>query len=173
MRKKFSASTNVDDVALLAHTWALAPQAPAEDHVVVELAQRRMKVTRDTGHHPWSFYVLGLAYYHTGRYRDAVDLLQKRLTEDTLFEYNALNYLVLSLSLTRLERKAEARRWLEQARQAMKARDAERWVGLKRYAPPNVRWVDWWQLKALERQADALLREKPEPKETLAQARPS
>jgi tetratricopeptide (TPR) repeat protein len=158
MRTKFGGSKNVNEIAILAHTWALAPQAGWDQLAVVELAQRRLNVTRDTGHYSWSFYVLGLAYYQTGRYADAVDLLQKRVKEDPQFEHNALNYLVLSLCLARLDREVEARRWLEKARVVMKDRDSKRWIGRKRYAPPDIELYDWWQTKTLEREADSLLR---------------
>jgi tetratricopeptide (TPR) repeat protein len=157
MRKKYGDSKNVEDIALLSHTLAMAPQVPEDQPAVIELAQRRLKITPNTGHYEWSFYVLGLAYYQTGRYKEAADLLQKRVKEDPQFEENVLNYLVLSLCLARLDRNAEARGWLERAREILKARDSKRWRGQRRYAPPGQIWFNWCQMKALEREAEALL----------------
>src|SRR5262245_43335501 len=160
MRKDFGRSTNLDERALLGHTWVLGAQAAEDRTIMVDQAQRRLRVTRDTGHHHWSFYVLALAYYRTGQYGEAVDVLRKRLAEAPDHVFNMLNYLVLATSLARLKQKDEARSWLEKARTVMALRKQTRPAGWKRYSTPNIAWFDWVQMHDLEREAAGLLGEK-------------
>jgi Tfp pilus assembly protein PilF len=87
---------------------------------VQQLAEQRLALTQPSpSHHIWSLHVLGLAYYRTGQYDRAVACLEKGLKEQADWNYNVLNELVLAMAHHKLTHTAEARQWLDKARQGI------------------------------------------------------
>jgi tetratricopeptide (TPR) repeat protein len=160
MREQFGASANVDDIALLAHTCVLAPDALGDAPTVLELARRRLDPTpAPSVHHAWSVHVMGLACYRAGRYQEAVDRLTESLKEIPDWDYHMLNWLVLGLAHQRLGRSDESRRWLDEAEQAVAAKVRQRPAGLPLFAPSGWHWRDWLGVQMLRREAAGLRNE--------------
>src|SRR5262249_37906837 len=118
MYERSGRSTKVHEVALLAHTCVLAPDALEDGTAVLELAQRRMTLATATAWHTqWSGHVLGLANYRIGHFEQAIEFLGKDLSENPVWENRVANWLVLAMAHHRLNHPAEARQWLDRARQ--------------------------------------------------------
>jgi tetratricopeptide (TPR) repeat protein len=152
MLKQFGPSSNVDEIVLLAHTWALAPQGPDDAVQVRQLAERRLALTPPPSlHHLWSVHVLGLAYYRAGENDKAVECLQKALEDHPDWEHNVLNWLVLAMAHHRLKHEKEARRWLEEARH---------WIGQQTGSPAPLgrEWLEWRTVQRLSGEAEELLK---------------
>jgi WD40 repeat protein/serine/threonine protein kinase/tetratricopeptide (TPR) repeat protein len=157
MREQFGESTRADDVALLAHACVLAPDALGDAGSVLRLARQRFDRTpAPSAHHVWSVHVLGLACYRAGSYPEAVDCLTKGLKDSPDWDYQILNWLVLSMAHQRLGHGEEAREWLDKAEQAVAARDRERPAGSPFFAPPGWQWRDWLGVQMLRREVKGL-----------------
>jgi tetratricopeptide (TPR) repeat protein len=98
---------------------------------------------------------LGLAYYRAGRYQEAVDWLTKGLKESPDWDYQILNWLVLSMAQQRLGHGEEAREWLDKAEQAVAGKGRE-WPAGAFFAPPGWQWRDWLGVQMLRREAKRL-----------------
>jgi tetratricopeptide (TPR) repeat protein len=152
MLKQFGPSTNVDEIVLLAHVCALAPQGPDDAVQVRQLAERRLALTPPPSpHRVWSMHVLGLAYYRAGDNDKAVESLQKALADYPDWEHNVLNWLVLAMAHHRLKHDNEARRRLGEARH---------WIGqhTDSPAPLSREWLEWQTVQTLSGEAEGLLK---------------
>jgi WD40 repeat protein/serine/threonine protein kinase/tetratricopeptide (TPR) repeat protein len=154
MRQQFGQSSNVDDIALLAHTCVLAPGALGDAPLVLELARQRFdKTPAPSPHQPWSVHVLGLASYRAGRYQEAVDALNAGLKESPDWDYQILNWLVLSMAHERLGHCDRARTWLDKAEREITGKLRERSAESTLFAPRGWHWRDWLGVERLRREA--------------------
>ena len=152
MLKLFGPSTNVDEIVMLAHTCALAPEGLDNTAQVRQLAERRLALTPPLSrHYLWSVHILGLAYYRAGEYANAVKHLQKALEDHADWEHNVLNWLVLAMAHHRLKHEYEARRWLDEARHWI-----EHHTGSP--APLDQEWLAWQAVQILFGEAEELLK---------------
>jgi serine/threonine protein kinase/tetratricopeptide (TPR) repeat protein len=159
MLEQFGRSKNVDDIALLAHTWALARQAEGGATRVMQMAEERMGLTPPASyHHEWSIHVLGLAYCRAGKIEKAVECLEKGLKEYADWEGNVLNWLVLAMAHQRLQHTKEARHWLDKGRQYVEQKTRSIPEGSDRFAPAGWLWRDWLGVLMLQKEAEALLK---------------
>jgi tetratricopeptide (TPR) repeat protein len=159
---QFGKSKNPDEIALLAHTCALAPNALADPNRLVQLAEQRMAMNPPPSvHYVWSFHVLGLACYRAGQFQKAVEHLRKGLETEPGSKTNVLNWLVLAMACQHLNEPVKAQEWLEKAREwiSRKTRDMPQNGGT--FAPPGWEWRDWLAVQIFLREAAALLKEQP------------
>jgi tetratricopeptide (TPR) repeat protein len=158
MLEQFGQSKQMYDIAMLAHTWVLALQAPGDAARVPQLAERRLSLTT---HHPthsvWSMHVLGLAYYRTGMNDKAVECLTKAVKDHPDWQHNVLNWLVLALAHHRLKHHDEAGQWLNKAGRAIEEINRSRPEKGGGFAPPAWAWRDWLGVQMLRDEADELL----------------
>jgi Flp pilus assembly protein TadD len=63
----------------------------------------------------WHVHTLGLAHYRAGQFDQAVRRLQESTGLTPAWEADVDNWLVLALAQHRLDKGAEARRWLDRA----------------------------------------------------------
>jgi serine/threonine protein kinase/WD40 repeat protein len=136
-----------------AHAWALAPAGPAEEVQALELAEKRAPAIRTI----WSEHVLGLALYRNGRFAEAETLLLDSLRREPGWDWQILDWLVLSMAEQRLGRPDEARRWLEQSERLVAVKLHSRPGGVDRAVPENWHWRDGIVLHLLLREARALI----------------
>jgi tetratricopeptide (TPR) repeat protein len=161
MFKQFGSGRAVDDIALLAHTCVLAPDALGDAARVQQLAEKRLALTPATSvHHPWSLHVLGLACYRAGEHRKAVEWLNKGLKEDPFWEGRVQNWLVLAMAEQRLGHAEEARKWLARAEQWINEKTRNQAGSGTRFAPTGWHWRDWAGIQRLRREAEALVKGK-------------
>jgi WD40 repeat protein len=159
MLARFGQSKDMFEAALLAHTCALAPRALGDVVRVRQLAEQRLALTRTAPvHHTWSVHVLGLAYYRTGDPDRAVACLEKGLKDHADWGYSFLNELVLAMAHHKLTHTAEARRWLDKARQRIAQVNRNRPEKDGGFAPPGWAWRDWLGVEMLQREAQNLIK---------------
>jgi tetratricopeptide (TPR) repeat protein len=157
MLEQFGQSKDVNEFAILAHTWVLAPQTPDDATRAVQLAEQRMSLTRANPIHGlWSVHVLSLAYYRNDLNDKAVECVAKGPKDRANVEYNLLNALVLAMAHYRLKHKDEAQKWLEQARQAIDQENRKREKD-GAFAPPGWHWRGWLAVQMLRQEAEELL----------------
>jgi WD40 repeat protein len=159
MLERFGKSTNVQEIAHLAHTCALAPQALADVTRVPKLAERALALRpASTGQDPWHVHILGLAHYRAGENDRTVACLERSLKQNEGWRYNMLlNTLVLAMAHQRLMHAAEARQWLDKARQGIDQENRNRPEKGGRFAPPGWNWWDWIGVDLLHREAQTLI----------------
>ncbi|HEV3436991.1 MAG TPA: tetratricopeptide repeat protein, partial [Gemmata sp.] len=117
MHDRFGSSKDIAEVGILAHTWTLGPQAPENGARVRQLALLRLDLTPpESSLRPWALHVLGLSYYRTGQYENAIALLEQAVTESPNSDRYVLNALVLAMAHQRLTHPALARQLLAKAR---------------------------------------------------------
>ena len=153
MLEVFRKSRDVRWLEFTAHAWALAPPEPDGRAQALELAEERASALRTI----WTEHVLGLALYRAGRFAEAETLLLGSLDRDPGWDFQILDWLVLSMAQQRLGRPGEARRWLERAEGWVAARLRGRPGGVDRAIPENWHWRDGILLHLLLREARALI----------------
>jgi serine/threonine-protein kinase len=117
----------------LVRACTLAPNPEADMAWTVRLAE---KVVKKEPNGPWSYAILGLAYYRAANYQAAVEQLQRSLAVDPNWLGGGHNYPVLAMAYHRLGRADEARQSLNH----------------------SARLVDQWSKEFLRRPWAALLR---------------
>jgi tetratricopeptide (TPR) repeat protein len=123
MAERFGPGNDLHELAYLAHTCVLAPDALPDRARVIQLAEQRLALSSATSFHvEWSGHILGLAYYRAGQYEKAVACLDEDLKRQPTWEYAVTNWLVLAMAHQRLNHAAEAKRWLDRARQWVRER---------------------------------------------------
>jgi tetratricopeptide (TPR) repeat protein len=131
----------------------LAPDAVKDRNRPVHLAEALLRKDPQTG---WASTILGAALYRAGRFAEAV----QRLTEaSAAWEQAATKpeayspayiWFFLAIAHQHLGHAAEARRWLDKARN---------WMDKETQNPRNVAWNRRLTLQWLRREAEALLKE--------------
>jgi serine/threonine-protein kinase len=157
MRERFGQSTNPDEIALLAHACALAPQAPGNATWVRQLAEKRMSLTPPGSvHYLWSLHVLGLAYYRAGLYERAIECLEKSLNDHPNWKSNTSNMFLLAMAHQRLRHDADSWQWLDRARQASPPHTGPELERPNDFTPLGREWLEWIGLQLLQREAEEL-----------------
>jgi WD40 repeat protein len=159
MGKQFGESTNVDDIALLAHVCVLGEGALDRPASVVQLAQKRLRLTTPpSGHHGASLHVMALAHYRAGQHELAIQWLNQALKEYPSWEPLVIpNYLGLTLAHHRLGHAEEARKWFDKAQERIEALARTRGDQPSLFAPPGWQWRDWLGIQMVRREAAQLL----------------
>jgi serine/threonine protein kinase/tetratricopeptide (TPR) repeat protein len=158
MLEQFRQSKSADDIAILAHTWVLAPQVPADATTVRHLAEQQSSLTlQDPTHKLPSVHILGLAYYRTGLNDKAVECLLKGVKDHPDSEENVFTWLVLAMANQQLNSEEQARQWLDKARQWIEQKNRSRPEKGGGFAPPGWHWRDWMGLRMLQKEAEELL----------------
>ena len=153
--ERFYQSNNEDDIAFLSHTVALAPKALPEAAPILELAQRRVaKVAPGSGHYIWSGHVLALGYYRAGRFDKAAECLEGLLKGRPHGDHDVANWLLKAMVEQRLSHDENAQKWLDKANQWI-----QRAAATSAPLPPTF-WRQWLMIQFLQREAEALLRDK-------------
>jgi serine/threonine protein kinase/tetratricopeptide (TPR) repeat protein len=159
MRERFGASRDLDAVVLLAHGCVLGPDALGDAAAALRLAEQRLAMTPPpSGHHSWSVHVVGLAYYRAGQYPQAVEWLNKGLTENPGWGQRVYSWLVLSMAHQRLGHAAEAQNWFDKAQQWIAEETRMKPEKSTTIAPPGWLWRDWLGVQLFRREAAALLK---------------
>jgi serine/threonine protein kinase/tetratricopeptide (TPR) repeat protein len=162
MLELFGQSGNVHEIAYLAHTCVLAPDALLDAERVLQLAERRMALSMATAlHTEWSPHVLGLAHYRAGHYEKALEALNKGLkgrasAQGEVRYWDVADWLVLALAHQRLNHSAEARQWLDRAQQWIKKKGRGQ---AEQKVHPGESGVEGLVTHLVQREAEALLKE--------------
>jgi tetratricopeptide (TPR) repeat protein len=141
---------------LVARACTLAPDSVADAAAPGRLAQKELN---DNDRLFWSLTEQGALKYREGRFAEAVDLFEKSLRADPQAGRAVLNWLWLALANQRLGKAAEARRWLDRARDYLDQfgdglpSRAEDELGLHLH--------NWLEAHVLLREAEALLETGP------------
>jgi hypothetical protein len=101
--------------------------------------------------------VLGLALYRNGRFAKAETLLLDSLHRNPNWEWQILDWLVLSMTKQRLGQPEEARRWLDRAERWVVDRLKGRPGRFDRAIPENWLWRNGIFMHLLLREARALI----------------
>jgi eukaryotic-like serine/threonine-protein kinase len=161
MRERFRGTTNRGFAIDAVRACVLAPDADAERHQLVELAQSI--VASDQGH-AFHLYVLGIAHYRAGQYEEAVRRLRESLVDDPSWGARGINHPVLAMAYHRLGKAAEARKALDKAAGSIDQWARERyqsgwdWVthlGAEAIWP--IPWWDWLECQLYYREAKVLI----------------
>jgi eukaryotic-like serine/threonine-protein kinase len=129
-----------------ARACLVAPNAVDDFSVPRRLIEAAL--VADPGH-AWLHYMLGLAHFRAGRYREAVDELQQSLDLGAAWLAAPLNYPVLAMAHSRLGNGDEARRWLRLARGPAVV------GGVGAAIKSSAMWWDRVEFRLLLREADA------------------
>jgi WD40 repeat protein len=157
MLERFGQGGNPNEIAMLAHTCVLGPDALDEESRVMELAKQRLKLNPSPSHHQfWSEHVMALAYYRAGQFDDAIAYLGVWLEANPDWEWNVLNWLVLALAHQQLNHRAEAQKWLGQVDNYIRERTLNPAEKNGRFAPPGWRWLDWLGVNLLRVEFETL-----------------
>jgi len=159
MMERFGKSSNAFEVGILAHTCILSGAAPVDFQQMRRFAERRLART-PASLLQWSTHVLGLAHYRAGEYDRAVACLEKSAREHGSWRHHTLDALVLAMAHHQLTHTAEARRWLNTARQRIAQENRNRAEKDGGFAPPGWAWRDWLAVEILQREAQNLIKEK-------------
>jgi serine/threonine protein kinase/Tfp pilus assembly protein PilF len=162
MRERFGESQDVDAVALMAHTCALAPGGTGDAAAEIRLAQRRLDLTPPPSvHHAWSMHVMGLACYRAGQDQQAIEWLSTGLAEDPAWRGRGVSWLLLAMAHHRLGQAAEARHWFDTADTWIKQMTPNEPDKGGRITPPDWNWRDWLIVQLFRREAEEVLQKKP------------
>jgi serine/threonine protein kinase/WD40 repeat protein len=154
--ERFRNSTDADEIAFLAHTCVLGPDALTDKALILKLTQRRFDMTSaPSPHHTWSVHVLGLGYYRAGQYQKAVGQLHSWFEANQGWQEEVLNRLVLGMAYQKLGNEMQARRCLVQA-DAFIRENAERAAAAGKSVPPGWRWRDWLAVYILRNEFEIL-----------------
>jgi tetratricopeptide (TPR) repeat protein len=165
MLEQFGQSKEVDDIAMLAHTWVLAAQRPGDAERARQLAERRLSITTEHPiHKVWSVHILGLAYYRAGMNDKAVECLAQGVKDYPDWEHNVFNWLVLAMAHHQLKHEEEVRQWLDKSRQRIEQKKRSMPEKYGGFAPPGWAWRDWLGVQMLREEAEELLGAKAEEK---------
>jgi tetratricopeptide (TPR) repeat protein len=126
MLKRYGQSTDVNEIAFLAHVCVLAPDSLADNGRVLQLARQRSDLTADIEvHGAWSAHILGLACYRAGKIEEAAARLESAQTAPDLpVEIQLSNSLALAMC-RRLGQEIEAAAAIERARAGLAALQSE------------------------------------------------
>jgi hypothetical protein len=126
MLKRYGQSTDVNEIAFLAHVCVLAPDSLADNGRVLQLARQRSDLTADIEvHGAWSAHILGLACYRAGKIEEAAARLEIAQTAPDLpVEIQLSNSLALAMC-RRLGQEIEAAAAIERARAGLAALQSE------------------------------------------------
>ncbi len=161
MLERFGKGAQPNEIAMLAHTCVLGPDALEDEAQVLELAKQRLKLNPPpTSHQFWSEHVMALAYYRAGQYDDAIAYLGQWLEANPHWGPNVLNWLVLALAHEQLGHDAEARKWLDQADDYIGKATQQPAEKKGRFAPPGWRWQDWSGVQLLRAEVETLRKAK-------------
>ena len=144
----------------------LAPDPGSDPVQLVKLAERL-----DGSRSSYGFYIVGIAQYRAGRYRDAIERLRDSIDADPDGMRRALGYPILAMAHHGLGHQAEARQALDEA-----ARVIDRWTQA-RYGSQKEHWVthqgamadwpipwwDWVEFHFYYREAKQLIDGSPPP----------
>lgn len=135
------ATTDPDQAAVMAMTFAAGPADTLQPDVAVGLATRAAQFDPDRADYR---FALGLALFRAGKTADAMTHL--RLAEKT---GDATTRLKARLALSLAAPENDAKQWLEKARTDIKAAEAELAVGR------SLLGTAWEEVEVLRRQAEA------------------
>jgi serine/threonine protein kinase/Flp pilus assembly protein TadD len=162
MRERFGDSARPDEIALLAHAAVLAPGSLGDATAVLRLAEQRNRLNAAVaGHDIWSAHVLGLAHYRAGQADKAVACLSKAANDHPDWQFQAFNWLVLSMAHHRLGHAAEARQWFDTAQKWIAEEGRKKPERSPAFAPHRWPWRDWLGVQLFRREAEALLQKEP------------
>ncbi len=156
MLERFGRSENMRDIAFLAHACVFGPQALGADGTRVRQLAEQRESFMDPPHHVSSIHVLGLAYYRVGLNDKTVECLEKCPTDE---DTNVFNWLVLAMAHQRLRHAAEARQYLEKARQWIRLKTESMPAKGGGFAPPGNDWSNWLVLQMLHQEAETLIKQ--------------
>jgi tetratricopeptide (TPR) repeat protein len=151
--ERFGDSQKADELCLLAHILALAPNDVARPALAVQRAEKAAAA------HPrgaWQRHTLALAHYRAGHFDQAVRQCRKSMTAGPRWGAHVVNWLLLALANQRLGHADEARQWLDRA---------VRWMdGVSPGKPrrsavrlPESSLTDRLEVQLLRREAETLL----------------
>jgi serine/threonine protein kinase/Flp pilus assembly protein TadD len=163
MRQRFRGTPNPVFATEVVRTCVLRPGLGPERKQLVELARLPML----SHSREWYYlYVLGIAHYRAGQYRQAVRQLRASLMGEPNWSGRALGYPVLAMAHHRLGQTAEARQALGEAAKAldrwtqeMYQRPGEKYwmhhLGAAGYWP--IAWWDWMECRFYYHEAKVLI----------------
>jgi tetratricopeptide (TPR) repeat protein len=150
-------SNNESDIAMLAHTLVLGPQALPDPGPILELAQRQKARNPDK---TWSDHVLGLAYYRAGRFDKTAECLTGLLKASPNGESDVANWLLEAMAEQHLGHEKKAKDRLYKAEQWIEEATAKRGQRDNYSAEEPLHWRYSLMVQLLHREAEALIRRK-------------
>ncbi|HET6880872.1 MAG TPA: protein kinase [Pirellulales bacterium] len=172
MLKRFLASKDYGaHQNALPRACTLPNSAPAD--VVAWALQRAKAASQHAAIAPWDVYALGLAYFRSGNYTQAIEQLERSLAAGTAWDASWLSYPALALTYHHVGRRKDAEAALEQAGCVI-----DRGLDVLARGPagtlPASWWEDWLGLNLLYREAKTLIDGSPpaeDPRLFVARAR--
>jgi serine/threonine-protein kinase len=137
---------------LVARACTLASDSTDDPAQVRRLAQSELDRNADEF---WSLTELGALYVRTGRPTDAVPQLEWSLVADGRPGRAVLNWLWLALACQKLDRPAEARRWLVRSANWLDQQDARM---PRETSTTGLHLHNWLEAHVLRQEAEAVLR---------------
>jgi tetratricopeptide (TPR) repeat protein len=128
--------------------------APVPDGEALALRDWAISVRRSRESDPSTACLAGLAEYRAGRFADAVRACEVAATGSD--SSGLVCRAVLAMASQRVGQIQAARKWLDQAEQAL--RDVTRHSQRPGTAPPDWDWTDWVEIQILLREAASIMR---------------
>jgi tetratricopeptide (TPR) repeat protein len=153
MRDRFEASTSYFKPGALVAAWGLSPHALPGYPELIRLCETQPST--EGGERGVRPYFLGVGYYRTGRFEDAVRHLGVALT-DTEWQWRQICYPVLAMALHRQGQPEAARRELANARAALERWTQDAFEARNKFVPVQ-HWRDWLGMQRWYREAHRLI----------------
>ncbi len=168
MRDRFGASTNYFELGSLVAVWGQASAAPPGYADVIRLNEERGSTGKNAGEGGVPLYVLGIGYYRTKRFEEAIRTLRQSLT-DTEWRWRPICYPVLAMALHQNRQPEAARRELANAHAALDKWTEEAFAARIGFVPVQ-NWRDWLGMQRWYREAYRLIEGRDPPEDPRLQA---